>query len=82
MAYPHETNEDGVVTRRNPNADQAAGDPEEAQTVTGRANDLGSVTPKPALENSTFGARSQARNPRTKAVQEAEDKSVKRRSTK
>lgn len=81
MAYPHETDDTGVVIRKNPNADQAAGDPEEAQAVTGRANDLGSVTPKPALDNSTFAARAKARQQsRTKAVEgdEAENKAVKR----
>jgi hypothetical protein len=81
MAYPHETDETGVVTRKNVDADQAAGDPEEVQAVTGRANDLGSVTPKPALDNSTFAARAKARqSATTKAVEgdEAENKAVKR----
>jgi hypothetical protein len=80
MAYPHETDENGVVVRKNVDADQAAGDPEEVQAVTGRANDLGSVTPKPALENSTFASRAKARQPATKAVEgdEAENKAVKR----
>lgn len=82
MAYPHDTDDAGVVTRKNPNADQAAGDPEEAQAVTGRANDLGSVTSKPALENSTFASR--RRGTTTKAVEDddAENKAVRKSSTK
>lgn len=61
MAYPHEVDDSGVVTRKNVNADNQAGDPVQADTVTGRANDLGSVTQEPALANSTFRDRAENR---------------------
>lgn len=63
MAYPHETDERGVVTKKNPNANQPAAAPVEATAVTSRATD-----PVPA--NTTFADR--------KAVTsaQAENKSV------
>ena len=64
MAYPHEVDEAGVVTAKNVNANQQAGDPVEAQAVTGRAND-----PVPA--NSTFRERAENR-----MVSSAEGKSL------
>lgn len=54
---------------------------DEQPTVTGRPNDLGSVTPEPALPNSTFGDRAKAAGSTdTKAVaaDDVEDKSLKR----
>lgn len=50
MAYPHEVDDSGVVVTKNINANQAAGDPEEAAAVTGREPDT-------AEENTTFGSR-------------------------
>lgn len=64
MAYPHETDKSGVVTRKNPNANlPGAVDPVEAAAVAGRPND-------PVPENTTFADR--------KAVTsaQAENKSV------
>lgn len=58
----------GRVTERAIGSD-VAGDPDEQDAVTGRTNDLGSVTPDPALPNSTFASRS-------KSVQSAENKAV------
>jgi hypothetical protein len=57
MAYPHETDESGVVIRKNVNADNQAGDPEEQVAVTGRENDLGSVTNDYPVKNTTFADR-------------------------
>lgn len=81
MAYPHETDDDGLVVRKNPHVDQAAGEPEEVAAVTGRPNDLGNATPEPAMANSTFASRSAPRSaPRSKVMRstEAEDKRVSR----
>ncbi|MCA1572421.1 MAG: hypothetical protein LC798_19395 [Chloroflexi bacterium] len=78
MAYPHERDESGVVTTKNVNADNQAGDPEEAQAVTGRPNDT-------APENSTFASRTTTTTETTtKAVEsdEAENKAVKRTTRK
>lgn len=61
MAYPHEVDDSGVVITKNVNANNQAGDPEEAQAVTGRANDLGSVTNEPTVANSTFRDRAENR---------------------
>lgn len=70
MAYPHEVDESGVVTKKNVNADNQAGDPEEAEAVTGRPNDYALVTNEPALANTTFADRKAIRS------SEVEDKSV------
>ena len=61
MAYPHETDDAGVVTKKNVNADNQAGEPEKAQAVTGRANDTPMTSEKPAIANSTFAERAKAR---------------------
>ena len=50
MAYPHETDDAGVVTTKNVNANQQAGDPVEAVAVTGRE-------PDQAPDNTTFADR-------------------------
>lgn len=49
-----------------------------AEAVTGRPNDLGSVTPEPALANSTFASRAKQQAVATKAIpaEETEDKAV------
>lgn len=60
MAYPHETDDAGVVTKKNVNADNQAGEPEKAQAVTGRANDTPMTSEKPAIANSTFAERAKA----------------------
>lgn len=57
MAYPHEVDDTGVVVKKNPEADNQAGDPEKAEAVTDRPNDVPLVTPQPALANSTFASR-------------------------
>lgn len=54
MAYPHEVDDSGVVTQKNINANQAAGDAEEAEAVTGREADTAPV-------NSTFRDRAENR---------------------
>lgn len=85
MANPHETDESGVVVNKNPDADNQAGEPEEAQAVTGRPNDLKITDQKPALENSSFAARRKAREAaEKKAVSstEAENKAVASAETK
>ena len=65
MAYPHETDDAGVVTKKNVNADNQAGEPVESQAVTGRPNDV-------APENSTLSSRRAERlaaeKPAAKAV--------------
>lgn len=64
MAYPHEIDESGVVTTKNPNANQpGAVDPVEAAAVTGRPND-------PTPENTTFADR------KAMTAAQAENKSV------
>ena len=50
---------------------------EAAVAVTGRPNDLGSVTNEPALRNSTFAARAKAGSKAVKG-DDTENKSVKR----
>ena len=55
-----------------------------AQAVTGRPNDtpIRDDEDAPLGGNSTFGSRSKERSPRSKAVQEAENKAVKGTTTK
>ena len=50
MAYPHEVDDAGVVVTKNINANNQAGDPDEAEAVTGREPDT-------APENTTFADR-------------------------
>lgn len=70
MADPHEYDQQGVIVRKNVNADNQAGDPEEATPVTGRPAD------KPPA-NSTLAERAKAAG-RGKAVKggDAENKAM------
>lgn len=69
MAYPHEIDDAGVVTAKNINANNQAGDPDEAVAVTGRE-------PDQAPENTTFADR------KSMAGRGVEDKSVSKSMTK
>jgi hypothetical protein len=76
MVYPHEVDEAGVVVRKNVNADNQAGDPEEAEAVTGRPNDLPITEQKPALANTTMADRKRATSRKAISPAEAENKAV------
>ncbi len=85
MAYPHETDENGVVVKKNPNAGVPVAEPEQAQEVTGRPNDLLIEERKPALDNSTFAGRARARQEaeaKALSAAEAENKAVTSSETK
>jgi hypothetical protein len=74
---------------RHGKADASGSNWDKAEAKTGRPNDLGSVTPEYALENSTLASRAAAAKKsderraqaKTKQVSEAENKAVAKKST-